>query len=155
MGVAMPKIDLGAIAAVSRTGYPAPYASAVAGRYSQRLTRAAGLTDFGVNIITLEPGAWSSQRHWHETEDEFVIMLEGEAILVDDSGRTPMKPGDCASFPKNDGNGHHLVNESAAAVRFLVVGANGFPGAAHYPDIDLFIDGPDGRYQHKDGSFWE
>src|SRR3546814_20161927 len=87
----MPKIDLGAIAAVSRTGYPAPYASAVAGRYSQRLTRAAGLTDFGVNIITLEPGAWSSQRHWHETEDEFVIMLEGEAILVDDSGRTPMK----------------------------------------------------------------
>src|SRR3546814_2094760 len=92
MGVAMPKIDLGAIAAVSRTGYPAPYASAVAGRYSQRLTRAAGLTDFGVNIITLEPGAWSSQRHWHETEDEFVIMLEGEAILVDDSGRTPMKP---------------------------------------------------------------
>src|SRR3546814_15489542 len=77
-------------------------------------------------------------------------MLEGEAILVDDSGRTPMKPGDCASFPKNDGNGHHLVNESAAAVRFLVVGANGFPGAAHYPDIDLFVDGPDGRYQHKD-----
>src|SRR3546814_10543556 len=76
MGVAMPKSDLGAIAAVSRTGYPAPYASAVAGRYSQRLTRAAGLTDFGVNIITLEPGAWSSQRHWHETEDEFVIMLE-------------------------------------------------------------------------------
>src|SRR3546814_18515333 len=92
--VARPKIDLVAIAAVSRSGYPAHYASAVAGRYSQRLTRAAGLTDFGVNIITLEPGAWSSQRHWHETEDEFVIMLEGDAILVDDSGRTPMKPGE-------------------------------------------------------------
>src|SRR3546814_3795361 len=144
MGVAMPKIDLGAIAAVSRTGYPAPYASAVAGRYSQRLTRAAGLTDFGVNIITLEPGAWSSQRHWHETEDEFVIMLEGEAILVDDSGRPPLKPGDFSSFPKNDGNGDNLVNGSAADERYLVVGATGFPGQAQYPDIDLFVDGSDG-----------
>lgn len=151
----MPKIDLSSIDPVARTSYPAPYAKAVTGRIYQRLTGPAGLTDFGVNLVTLEPGAWSSQRHWHEIEDEFVIMLEGEAVLIDDSGRTPMKAGDCASFPKGDGNGHHLVNEGDAPARFMVVGANGFPGAAHYPDIDLFIDGNEGRYRRKDGSFWE
>lgn len=150
----MPKIDIDAIPPVSKTGYPAPYADAVAGRFYQRLTQPAGLHDFGVNLVILEPGAWSSQRHWHAEEDEFVIILEGAAVLIHDDGRTPMRAGDCASFPKNDGNGHHLVNESDVPMRFLVVGGNGHHGACHYPDIDLHVVGTE-RYRHKDGTPWE
>src|SRR3546814_17403582 len=118
----MPKIDLDTIFPVSKTGYPLPLAQPVAGRFYQRLTIPAGLSDFGVNIVMLQPGAWSSQRHWHEAEDEFVIMVAGEAVLVDDNGRTPLKAGDCASFPKGDGNGTHLVNESDAPARFIEIG---------------------------------
>lgn len=151
----MPKIDLTAIPSVSRTGYPAPYAAPVAGRFYQRLTQPAGLADFGVNIVTLQPSAWSSQRHWHEEEDEFLIMLDGEATLIDDGGRTPMKSGDCAVFPKGDGNGHHLVNEGTVPARFLVVGGKGFSGACHYPDADLYFGGNGGKYQRKDGRPWE
>ena len=150
----MPRIDLNTIPEVARTGYPAPFARAVDGRSAQRLTAPAGLSDFGVNIIALQPGAWSSQRHWHEAEDEFLVMLEGEAVLVDDNGRTALQAGDCAAFPKGDGNGHHLINESAVNARFLVVGANGIMGECHYPDIDLMV-GPSMVYTRKDGSPWE
>ncbi len=151
----MPKIDLDAIPSISKTGYPEPHAKAVAGRFYQRLSDPTGLTQFGVNIVTLQPGAWSSQRHWHEADDEFVIMLDGEAALIDDSGRTLLKAGECASFAKNDGNGHHLVNEGDAPIRFLVVGPKGSLGACHYPDVDLYLDGKIDRFRHKDGSFWE
>lgn len=151
----MPKLDLDAIPHVSRTSYPAPFAVAVAGRTAQRLTVPAGLQDFAVNIITLQPGAWSSQRHWHDLEDEFVVMIEGKATLVDDSGRTPMSVGDCATFPKGDGNGHHLINDSDAPARFMVIGVIGNPGACHYPDIDLHLDGESHEFCHKDGRRWE
>ena len=147
----MPKLDLASIPLTNRTGYPEPYASDVAGRWYRRLAPAAGLSDFGVSHVTLEPGARSSQRHWHEEEDELVVMLAGEAVLVDDRGRTPMRPGDVAAFPKGDGNGHMLVNESGAPCIFVAIGRN-TDGDCHYPDVDLDLDGATQRYRRKDGT---
>jgi len=149
----MPKVELGQVPPVSSTGYPPELAKAVAGRLVQRLTKPLELTDFGVNIVTLLPGAWSSQRHWHEAEDEFLIMLEGEAALVEDEGETLLKAGDCAVFLKNIPNGHHLINRSGAPAKFLVVGAKGVKGNCHYPDVDLAV-GPSMNYTHKDGTPW-
>jgi len=147
----MPKINLDAIAQTSATGYPPEYAGAVAGRSYRRLGPVSGLTDFAVSHVVLQPGAWSAQRHWHEDEDEFAVILSGEATLVDDSGRHLMRPGDCAAFPKNDGNGHMLVNESAADCVFIVVG-QGRNGDCHYPDVDMRFNAADSSYTRKDGS---
>lgn len=146
----MPKLDLDTIPQTNATGYPPQFASRVQGRWYRRLAEAAGLSDFGVSLVELKPGAWSSQRHWHEAEDEFVVMLAGEAVLVDDTGRTPMRPGDCAAFAKGDGNGHMLVNESEEICVFIAVGK---PAASdcHYPDIDMHLE--EGRgFRRKDGS---
>ena len=146
----MPKLNLQAIASANRTGYPTAYAQAVEGRWVKRLATAAGLQDFGASHVTLKPGAWSSQRHWHEEEDELVIMLAGEAVLVDDNGRTLMKPGDIAVFPKGDGNGHHLINESNVECAFVAIGRPP-QGACHYPDIDMQYSGAT-NYTRRDGS---
>jgi uncharacterized cupin superfamily protein len=148
----MPKLDLEDILPISSTGYPGDFALPVAGRLSQRLTKPSGLEDFGVNIITLLPGAWSSQRHWHEAEDEFLIMLEGEAMLVEDDSETPLQAGECAVFLKGVSNGHHLINRGSLPARFFVVGAKGSKGDCHYPDVDLLADFKSGRYTHKDGT---
>jgi uncharacterized cupin superfamily protein len=130
---------------------PKPYAAAMAARHVRRLAPAAGLTDFGVSHVVLEPGGISSQRHWHEGEDEFLVLLEGEAILVEDQGETSMRAGDCAAFPKGIPNGHHLINRSARPCIFVVVGR--LPEAeCHYPDIDLHLDPKKGSFTHKDGS---
>lgn len=147
----MPKLDLDTVPQTNRTDYPAEYAQEVAGRFVRRIAPATGLTDYGVSHVTLVPGAWSSQRHWHENEDEMVVILSGQAVLIDDNGRTPMGAGDMAVFPKNDGNGHHLVNESDADCIFVAVGRP-TEGACHYPDIDLHIFNDDGEYKRKDGS---
>lgn len=146
----MPKLDLDAIEATNRTGYPPPFDEAVAGRWYRRLAPAAGLTEFGVSHVVLKPGAWSSQRHWHVGEDEFLVMVSGEAVLVDDDGEHILRAGDCAAFPKNDRNGHHLQNRGGADCAFLVVGAGADEGG-DYPDIDMRFT-PDNRYVHKDGS---
>ncbi|MCC2976341.1 cupin domain-containing protein [Sphingomonas sp. PL-96] len=134
----MPKLDLDTIPQTNATGYPEPFRSAVQGRWYRRLAPVGGLEDFGVSHVVLRPGAWSSQRHWHEGEDEFVVMLSGEAVLVDDSGETVMRAGDCAAFPKNDGNGHVLQNRSDTTCVFIAVGR---PAATrcHYPDIDMLL----------------
>lgn len=145
----MPKIDLAAIEQSNRTGYPAPFAAAVEGRWVRRVGRDTGLTDFGVSHVVLKPGAASSQRRWHEDEDEFVVMLSGAAVLVEDGGRIGMKSGDMAAFPKGDPDGHQLVNESDEDCEFLVFGRSPL-GDAHYPDIDLKWSG--GAYRRKDGS---
>jgi uncharacterized cupin superfamily protein len=150
MGKAMPKLNLGAIEEVNRTGYPPPYDEAVKGRWYRRLSPASGLTDFGASLVRLEPGAWSSQRHWHDSEDELVVMLEGEAVLVEDSGATVLRPGDIAAFPKGTGDGHHLRNESDGECRFLVVGS-GTPVSGGYSDIDMLFTA-EGGYTRKDGS---
>jgi uncharacterized cupin superfamily protein len=146
----MPKVDLEAIEPTNRTGYPPPFNEAVAGRWQRRLAKAAGLTEFGVNHVTLKPGAWSSQRHWHECEDEFLVMLSGEAVLVEDGGRTLLKAGDCAAWPKGIHDGHHLINESDRDCVFVVIGG-GVNSGGGYSDIDMLFTG-DGRYIHKDST---
>lgn len=145
----MPKADLSAIPESNSTGYPPPFDREVAGRWHRRLAPALRLTDFGASHVRLEPGAWSSQRHWHEGEDELMVMIEGEAVLVEDDGRTVLRPGDVAAWPKDLPNGHHLINESDAPCRFLVVGRHSGQDC-HYPDIDLLADGPSDQYLHKD-----
>ncbi len=146
----MPKLALEAIPATNQSGFPPAYTDVLQGRWYRRLAKAGGLTDFGVTQVRLEPGAWSSQRHWHPEGDEFVIMTEGGAVLVDNDGEHPMVAGDCAAFPKNDGNGHCLINRSSAPCAFIVVGPTK-PWPVYFPDIDVhhFADGIKRR---KDGS---
>lgn len=149
----MPRIDLDSLEPTNRTGYPAPLAAAVKGRWYRRLAPAAGLTDFGASHVVLAPGAWSSQRHWHEGEDELVVMVAGEAVLVEEGARTILRAGDCAAFPKGVADGHHLVNESDGPCVFVAIGR---PAASdcHYPDADLHLDGPTQAYRHRDGRPW-
>ncbi|MGV3479174.1 MAG: cupin domain-containing protein [Sphingobium sp.] len=146
----MPKLDLDAIPQTNATGYPAEYADVVKDRWYRRLAPASGISDFGASHVVLNPGAWSSQRHWHEGEDELVVMIAGEAVLVDDNGRHPMRAGDIAAFPKNDGNGHVLINESAVDCVYVAIGR---PAATdcHYPDIDMHLFASLGEQRRKDG----
>ena len=147
----MPKLDLDAIPQINRTGYPSPYAEQMANRLYRRLAPAAGIEDFGVSHVTLKPGGISSQRHWHEGEDEFVVMLAGEAMLVEDGQETLLRAGDCAAFPKGVANGHHLINRGAEDCLFVAVGRTAVTDC-HYPDIDVHLDAASGRFVHKDGS---
>jgi len=146
----MPKINLAAIPPATSTGYPPEYAKIVEGRSYRRLGPASGLTDFAVSYVVLKPGAASAQRHWHEDEDEFAVIISGAAVLVDDAGRHPMREGDCAAFPKNDGNGHMLVNESTEDCVFVVVGKT-TNGNCHYPDVDMRYNADDNSFTRKDG----
>lgn len=146
----MLKIDLDAIPQTNATGYPAPYAAAVRNRLYRRLAPASGIADFAISHVVLRPGAWSGQRHWHEREDEFLVMIAGTAVLIDDHGRTPLGPGDCVAYPKGDGNGHHLVNEGDADCVFVAVGGTSLSDC-HYPDIDMHLPAG-GDFRRKDGS---
>ncbi len=134
-----------------RTGYPEPFAAAVAGRWRRRLGDAFGLSDFGVNLTRLEPGAASSQRHWHSGEDEFVLVLEGEVVLVTDAGETPMRAGTCIGFRKGVANAHQLVNRGDRAALLLEIGTRR-PESDEvvYPDIDLRCL-PGRVFAHRDG----
>jgi uncharacterized cupin superfamily protein len=146
----MPKIDLDSIEQINRTGYPPPFNEAVKGRWQRRLAPATGLTEMGVSEVVLEPGAWSSQRHWHNGEDEFLVMLEGEAVLVEDDGRTLLRAGDLAAWAKGDTNGHHLVNESDKPCRFVAFSAGKNAGGG-YSDIDMMWT-TEGGFVRKDGT---
>ncbi len=148
----MPKIDIAAVPKRKGVGYPPPYAALTADRIRQRLGNAGGLTDFGVNLTRLPPGNWSSQRHWHSHEDEFVYVLEGEVILIEDGGETVLRAGDCAAFAKNSGNGHHMINRSNATAVYLEVGSRQPADLTICSDIDLKSANADGRFVHKDGS---
>ena len=149
----MPKIDVTKISEKSGSFYPAALGERCQGRHWKRLGDAVGLTQFGANLVRVEPGAWSSLRHWHEEEDEFLIMVSGELVLVEDDGECVMRPGDCAGFPMKSGNGHHLVNRSSEDGVFLVVGTRGTKERCHYPGVDLlFVDDDDGpRYTTRAG----
>lgn len=147
----MPKLDLASIAQTNRTGYPDPYDRDVAGRWCRRLAPPSGLTAIGASHVVLEPGAWSSQRHWHAEEDELLVMLTGEAVLVEDGGETVLRAGDVAAWPKGVRNGHHLQNRSQADCSFVAVSAgDSARDWGEYPDIDLTFAGDD--YLHKDGT---
>jgi len=146
----MPKIDIDQLAVRRGSSYPEPFAQCVRDRARQVLGDAGGLTDFGVNLLRLPPGAWSSQRHWHSHEDEFVYVLSGELVLITDTGEQVLRAGDAAAFPKNHADGHHLVNRSNEVAVCLEVGSRSDSDVASYPDIDLRWDaGHD--YAHKDG----
>ncbi len=145
----MPKLNLDPIPQNNATGYPKPFDAEVQGRWKRRLGPVTGLTDFGASHVVLKPGAWSSQRHWHDGEDEFLVMLTGEAVLVEDDGRHIMSPGDIAAWPKGPANGHHLCNESDEDCSFIVLSGGVCTGGG-YSDIDMMFTA-DNRYIHKDG----
>lgn len=153
----MTKLDLSTIPVRTGSIYPSPYAEMMAGRSSLRLGAAGSLTQFGVNLVTLEPGALSSLRHWHLAEDEFVMVTEGECVLVQDQGATLLRAGDCAAFPANVPNGHHFINQSSQAARFLVIGSKAPREVATYSDIDLqvTIEAGSATFTHKDGSAYK
>ena len=150
----MPKLDMEKVPLRTGSIYPEPYASQMKGRASLRLGDAGGLTQFGVNEVILEPGALSSLRHWHHREDEFVMVTQGECVLVQDEGEYVMRPGDCAAFPAGDPNGHHFINRTQAEARFLVIGSRMNPEKATYSDVDLEVELKDGKatFTHKDGT---
>jgi uncharacterized cupin superfamily protein len=149
----MPKIDIANVKVEISTGYPDPYRDVVAGRERRRLGNAVGLDQFGVNLTTLRPGMQSSQRHWHEAEDEFVYVLEGELTLCENGGETVLRPGDAAGWKAGVANGHCLVNRTARDAVFLEVGTRKKDDRVEYPDIDLINVKTAGVQQffHKSG----
>jgi len=146
------RIDVHAVPVATGSSYPAPFGEPCAARARQRLGDAAALTDFGVNLLRLPPGVWSSQRHWHTAEDEFVFVLEGEVVLVTDAGEEILHPGDCAGFKAGVRDGHHLQNRSGQTAVVLEIGARKIADdEGEYSDIDMrFLKGRKG-YARKDG----
>ncbi|HEX6831713.1 MAG TPA: cupin domain-containing protein [Methyloceanibacter sp.] len=133
--------------------YPAPFADRLAGREKRALGDALRLTQFGVNLVTLPAGAWSSQRHWHAHEDEFIYVLQGEVTLVTDTGQKTLKAGMAAGFPAGKADGHHLINQSDNPALYLEVGTRAENEVAQYSDIDMVARKEGGRFvfTHKNG----
>jgi len=150
----MPKIDIDALRIDARRGYPPPHDEKVAGRSKRRLGDAAGLTQFGVNLTTLKPGAVSSLRHWHDNQDEFVYLLEGELTLIENDGETTLRPGDAAGFKAGVANGHHLVNRSDRDAVYLEIGTRTPRERVQFSDVDLAVvaDEAGVHYSRDDGT---
>jgi uncharacterized cupin superfamily protein len=148
----VPKLDLTSIAQRKGSSYPEPFHKIAVNRIRQRLGDAGGLTQFGVNLLQLPPGEWSSQRHWHSAEDEFVYVISGEVVLVTDNGEEVLRGGDCAAFPRNTPDGHHLINKSGTMAVCLEVGTRVQGDVTMYPDIDMMFDPNVDNYTHKDGT---
>jgi uncharacterized cupin superfamily protein len=147
----MKKIDLASVPAQTVSTYPRPFDVPCSGQSSQRLARHAGLRLFGVNRTVIEPGAWSSQRHWHTHEDEFVWVLDGELTLVTDRGEEILRAGDCAAFRCGDPDGHHLINKSDRPATVLEIGNSDPRDRCIYSDIDMVAEAESG-YTHRDGT---
>lgn len=145
----MPKLDLDSIPQTNATGYPPPFDADVKRRWYRRLAPASGLTCFGASHVVLKSGAWSSQRHWHDSEDELLVKVSGEAVLVEDKGRTVLQTGDVCAWPAGVQNGHHLINESGEDCVFVVI-SGGERTTGGYSDIDMVFT-PD-AYLHRDGT---
>lgn len=146
------KVQIEAAPLLVGSRYPQPYAVPCQDRARRRLGDAAGLTQFGVNLLRLPPGSWSSQRHWHSGEDEFVYVLEGELVLVCDDGEELLRAGECAGFKAGEQVGHHLQNRSALDALVLEVGTRSPSPEAElvdYPGIDMQLR--EGRFVHRDG----
>lgn len=148
----MPKIDVKSVPERKGSRYPAPFHLQAVERIRQSLGDAGGLTDFGVNLMRLPPGAWSSQRHWHSAEDEFLYVVSGEVVLIADEGETVLRAGDCAAFAKGQSNGHHLVNKSESVAVVLEVGTRSPDDVCTYSDVDMRVSAREGWYTHKDGT---
>jgi uncharacterized cupin superfamily protein len=149
----MPKIDIGTIKLDSSTNYPEPFRQAVLGRARKRLGNAVGLDQFGVNLTTLQPGAWSAQRHWHAAEDELIYVLSGELVLCEDNGETLLKAGDAAGWKAGAANGHCLINRTEREAVYLEIGSRSQREQVEYPDIDMRMERDENgsRYLHKSG----
>ena len=149
----MPKIEIEKIPAQQIASYPKEFASVISGREKQRIGDAVGLTQFGVNITRIKAGSASALRHWHEQEDEFIYMLEGELILRENEGETVLRPGDAAGFKAGSGVAHCLVNRSEREAVYLEVGTRAKRERAHYPDVDLVYDRDENgfRFSRKSG----
>ena len=148
----MKKIDLSAVLVQDGSNYPPPFDTPCKGQTYQRLGRSAGLTLFGVNLSVIPPGGWSSQRHWHTHEDEFVWVVEGELTLITDAGEEVLRPGDCAAFKAGDPNGHHLVNKTTRPAKVLEIGNADPRDSCDYPDIDMIAEAGSIGYSHRDGT---
>ena len=147
------KIDINKARIRKGARYPAPYDEPCRERLRHVLGDAAGLTQFGVNLLRLPPGSWSSQRHWHTAEDEFTYILEGEVVLVTDSGEEILRAGDCAGFQAGVADGHHLQNRSDRDALLLEIGTRKRQeDKVFYPDIDLIAAEGDKGYTHRDGT---
>jgi uncharacterized cupin superfamily protein len=144
------KIDISRAVRRVGSGYPAPHDQPCRDRARQALGDVAGLTQFGVNLLRLSPGAWSSQRHWHSAEDEFVYVLSGEVVLISDAGEEILRAGDCAGFEAGVADGHHLQNRAEREALILEVGSRRPEDVTEYPDVDMRW-GPSGAV-HKDGT---
>ena len=150
----MKKLDIAAIPIETGCNYPPPLDQPCLGSTWRRLGNAGGLTTFGVNLSRLPPGVWSSQRHWHTGQDEFVYVVSGEVTLVTNDGEEILRAGECAGFKAGDANGHHLQNRSNADVFVLEIGTRNQGDSSPYSDIDMLVP-PDGKpvlYTHKDGT---
>ncbi len=150
----MPKLDLSKVPVKTGSGYPGSLAAKVGARTQQRVGEAGGLTQFGANIVTLPAGALSSLRHWHEQQDEVLIVLSGSLTLVDDAGETPLQAGEVCTFPAGEANGHQIVNHADSEGSFFVVGTHTEAETAWYSDLDMMVtSGPSGfGFTRKDGS---
>lgn len=149
------QIDLSLVPVETGSNYPEAFQSAVVGRSRQRVGKAAGLQNFGVNLTTLAPGSQSALRHWHSAQDEFIYVVAGELVLITDEGEQTLIPGGMAGFVAGRANGHHLVNRSDAIATYLEIGDKSIPDRADYPDEDLVcVPTSDGsrRFEHRDGS---
>jgi len=148
----MPKIDIETAPTRFGTAYPPPFDAPCRERKRWKLGDVAGLTQFGVNLMRLAPGVWTSQRHWHTHEDEFVWVVAGEVVLVEDAGETVLRAGDCAGFKAGVPDGHHIQNRSDREAVLLEIGSR-MPGldAGDYPDLDMIVT-PDDVYRHRDGT---
>jgi uncharacterized cupin superfamily protein len=149
----MPKIDIAKVPADTANNYPDPFWKPIVGRERKRLGNAVGLTQFGVNLTTLKPGTWSSQRHWHRNQDEFVYVLEGEIVLCEEHGETVLRPGDTAGWKANSGVGHCLINRSDKDAVYIEVGTRTVNETVVYSDIDMRLEGDKtgNRYLRKNG----
>lgn len=147
------RLDLAQIPRRTHSNYPPPFQPQVGGRSKQQLGDAAGLKNFGVNLVRLAPGSCSALRHWHSCQDEFIYILEGELILETDAGRECLTAGTAAGFPAGEPDGHHLCNQSDADAVYLEIGDRTPGDHVEYPDDDLIAQWVDGSWQftHKDG----
>ena len=149
----MPKIDIATAPTRVGTAYPAPFDAPCLRRHRTKLGDAVGLDQFGVNLLRLALGVWSSQRHWHSAEDEFTWVVEGEVVLIDNDSETVLRAGDCAGFKAGVANGHHFQNRSDRDVLLLEIGSRRPEvDGCDYPDIDLMLREGDDTYRHRDGT---